>query len=120
MIMASGLTAGRMAWPYGGTQDAEPGQRVGQDLFPLTERKPHLELPGIGVVVEHDTGNRHDTSRVRELAAEFQAAHLAKSPDVRGDEVGARRAVHLEARRGQPVAHQVTPAQDAAGDRSVV
>src|SRR5258708_8034322 len=68
--LVSGVAA--VAAPSGRTQLPEPGQRLGQDLFFLAERKANLELPGIGVVIENDTGNRHDAGRERQRPAELQ------------------------------------------------
>src|SRR5689334_14975521 len=86
----------------GRTQDSEPAERLGQDFFLLAERKPHLELPGVDVVVENDARNRDHTRLIRELATEFQTADVSKRPDVSGDEVSAVRAVNVEAGGGEP------------------
>src|SRR5690348_12809694 len=57
-------------------QRGQPGERLGQDLLLLAEREPYLELPGVGVVVEHDARDRDDAGRIRQLAAELQAAEV--------------------------------------------
>jgi hypothetical protein len=57
-----------------GTEQAQPGQRLGEDLFALAEREPHLELPGLRMVIEHRARDGHDARSVRQLPAELQAA----------------------------------------------
>src|SRR5215467_3311183 len=86
------------------TQDRDPAERLGQDFFLLAEGEPYLELSGIGVVVEDDARNCDHAGLIWQLATEFEAAHVSEGPDVGGDEVGAVRAVDVEARGREPLA----------------
>src|SRR5262249_28883778 len=96
-------TGGRLS----GAQDAEPAKRLGEDLLLFAERKAHLELPGVRVVVEDNTWNGHHAGLVGQFAAEFHAIQVTERTDGRRDEVRAIRRVDLEAGRGQSVAHHV-------------
>src|SRR5215472_6639064 len=102
------------------TQDSEPAERFGQDFFLLAERKPNMELSGVHVVVENDARNRDHAGLIRQLATEFQTADVSERPDVGHDEEGAVRAVDVEARGREPVAHKVPLEREGSGDRAVV
>src|SRR5689334_533867 len=95
-------------WLARRAQPGKPGQRLGQDLLLLAERKPHLGLPGLGVVVKDDTGNRHDAGLVWQFAAELEAANFSERPDIGRDEVGSVGPVDVESRGRETVAHEIS------------
>ena len=58
--------------------------------------------PAVAVVVEDDVGHRDHAAAFGERPAEREPVALAERADVDGEEVGARRREHREARVGEP------------------
>lgn len=69
---------------------------------------PADQRAAVGLVVVEDlVGDGYYAGAFGELAAEGDAVGVAEGADVGGDEVGALRAVDLEAEGGQAVAEEV-------------
>ena len=72
--------------------------RFVEHLGALAAREPHQRRARGDVVVEHDARHRDHPAPMRQRSAEREPVGLAERTDVDGDEVGALRPEHVEAR----------------------
>ena len=66
-------------------------------LAPLAERKAHVRLPVLGIVVEHRRRDRRDADLFGQVPREHHVVVESERPEVGADEVGALRGLHPEA-----------------------